>query len=330
MKIILPLAGLGTRLRPHTYTRPKPLVSVAGKPVLAHILDQLLLTEFKEIIFIVGYLGDQIEQYVAKAYPQVKARYIEQKELRGQAHAIRLAKGFLDGEVLIIFGDTITEADFGQLKQLPADGALFVKAVDDPARFGVCQLNGEGYITRLVEKPQSFVSNLAAVGISYFKDSGWLLRKIDELIERGNSDGKEFYLAEPIQAMIDEGAKFKTLAVEVWEDCGTVDALLQTNRYLLSRNSASYPVFPDAVIIPPVYIAPGVILARSVIGPYVSIGEGARISNSIVRDSIINDRAEIRSANLNWSIIGSDAVVTGPVYRLNQGDNSEQILTVPK
>lgn len=324
MKIIIPLAGMGTRLRPHTYSKPKAMVNVAGKPVLGHILDPLQGLKVEEIIFIVGYLGNQIEEYVSNAYPQFKARYLEQNEMLGQAHAVQMAKNFIDQDVLIIFGDTISEGNYKQLETLKSDGVLFVREVPDPARFGVVELDKEGIITRLVEKPTTFVSNLAVIGVYYFKDGPRLTRSIDKLIEEKRMTGGEFYLADAIQIMIDEGAKFNAERVEVWEDCGKIDALLETNRYLLKKNSGKGNYnFPDSVIIPPVYIGKDVTLNQSIIGPDVSIADGVSISNSIVSNSIINEGARIETSTLNESVIGNKAVVTGGSHRLNVGDNSE-------
>ncbi|MEI6042966.1 MAG: sugar phosphate nucleotidyltransferase [Chloroflexota bacterium] len=325
MKIIIPLAGMGTRLRPHTYSKPKALVNVAGKPVLGHILDQLSEANIEEIIFITGYLGHQIEAYVKKVYPQFSARYLEQKEMLGQAHAIQMAKDFIDGEVLIIFGDTISETDYKQLETLSSDGVLYVREVEDPARFGVVELNPEGYITRLVEKPKTYVSNLAIIGVYYFKDGPWLIRSIDQLIEEGKKTGGEFYLADAIQLMLEGGAKLNASAVEVWEDCGKIDALLQTNRYLLAKTN-NHPQFPDSIVVPPVFIGPNVSLSRSIIGPNVSIAEGTTITDSIVRDSIIHEKAHLAHANLSESVIGSNATIKGSFQHLNVGDNSEVVL----
>jgi len=324
MKVIIPLAGMGTRLRPHTYSKPKSMVNVAGKPVLGHILDQLVNIKVEEIIFITGYLGQQIEDYVKKTYPQFSVRYLEQQEMLGQAHAIQMAKEFIDGEVLIIFGDTISEADYTQLETLPSDGVLYVREVEDPARFGVVELDAQSYITRLVEKPQSYVSNLAVIGVYFFKDGGWLMRSIDKLIADKKMLGGEFYLADAIQGMLEEGAKLNAVTVDVWEDCGKIDALLQTNRYLLAKNhdQTSYD-FPDSIIIPPVFIGPGVTVSRSIIGPNVSLAEGAKISDSIVRDSMINEKAQVTNSTVTASVIGSNALVNGTFHRLNVGDNSQ-------
>jgi len=326
MKIIIPLAGLGTRLRPHTYSKPKPLVNVAGKPVLAHILDELaVLDNVEEIIFIVGYLGDQIEKYVTKAYPQYKARFIEQKEMLGQAHAVYLAKEYIDSDILIIFADTIFSTDLTRLAQLSSDGVMYVKEVPDPARFGVAVLSDENYITRLVEKPKTFVSNLAIVGIYYFKDGNWLVKAIETQIERNVQLGGEFFLADAISVMLEEGAKLNAFSLDVWEDCGKIDALLLTNRYLLAKNgnTTTEAKITDSVIVPPVYIAPDAQISRSIIGPNVSISAGVVIEDSIVRESIISEKTQIKTSALTDSVIGSNVSVSGVFRRLNVGDSSE-------
>ncbi|MEI7555179.1 sugar phosphate nucleotidyltransferase [Candidatus Chlorohelix sp.] len=325
MKIIIPLAGLGTRLRPHTYSKPKPLVNVAGKPVLAHILDELAVLDVEEIIFIVGYLGDQIEKYVSKNYPQYKSRFIVQTEMLGQAHAVNLANEYVTDEVLIIFADTIFKTDLTLLKNISTDGVIYTKEVENPASYGVTVLNEQSIITRLVEKPKTYVSNLAVVGIYYFKKGEWLFSAIKKQMERNIQLGGEYFLADAISIMIEEKAKFNAFTLEVWEDCGKIDTLLLTNRYLLSKlnDGLHKDEYPDSVIVPPVYIAPDAKIERSVIGPYVSIAAGVQVIESILRDCIINEKAVVKSSTLSESVIGSNASVAGTFHRLNVGDNSE-------
>ncbi len=229
MNIILPTAGLGTRLRPHTYSKPKPLVPVAGKPMLGHVLDRLEVLPIEKLVFIVGYLGDQIEHYVNTEY-QFPAEFIVQEELKGQAHAIQLAKGRLSGPTLILFVDTLVEADLQQLKTTEVDGVLYVQEVEDPRRFGVVEVR-DGQVTRLIEKPDTMENKLAIVGLYYVREVEDLFSAIDELIERNMQTKGEFYLADALQLMIDRGAKFTADEVSVWEDCGKPDTVLQTNRY---------------------------------------------------------------------------------------------------
>lgn len=323
MKVIIPLAGFGKRLRPHTYSRPKPLLNVAGKAVLGHVLDKLQGLEIEEIIFIVGYLGEQIQEYVTANY-DFPARYVEQKELLGQAHAIWLAREYVQGDVLILFVDTIFEADLAALRGLSSDGVIYCKQVDDPRRFGVVTLDGEGFITRFVEKPEEFVSNLAVIGLYYLKDGPGLLSAIDELIARGIQTKGEYFLADALQILVDRGQRFNAWTVEVWEDCGTPAAVLHTNRYLLEhgQGNAAQVQTVNSVIIPPVHIAPTAKVENSVIGPYVTIGEGAEVRCSIVRDSIIDAGATIEDAMLDQSLVGKDAVVRDRFRRFNVGDSS--------
>ena len=321
LKVIIPLAGFGTRLRPHTYTRPKPLVSVAGKPVLGHILDKLTGLDIEEIIFIVGYLGDQIRDYVEANY-HFPTRYIEQKELKGQADAVYLARDHISGPMLIIFVDTIFETDLNVLVKEPADGIIYVKEVDDPRRFGVV-ITENGYITKLVEKPATPVSNLAVIGLYYVKDSPLLLDCIAELIRKDIKTQGEYFLADAFQLMIDRGAKIVARTVEVWEDCGKPETVLHTNRYLLEHGGAQEIPTENSVLIAPVYIGKTAVIKDSVIGPYVSVAEGATIVRSIIRDSIINESAHIEDANLSQSLIGKDAHVRGSAQRLNVGDSSQ-------
>jgi glucose-1-phosphate thymidylyltransferase len=321
MKAIIPLAGFGTRLRPHTYTKPKPLISVAGKPVLGHILDKLVGLDIEEIIFIIGYLGDQISDYVTANY-DFPSRYIEQKELKGQAHAIYLTKDHVSGPVLIIFVDTIFETDLSLLAQEPADGIIYVKEVEDPRRFGVA-ITENGYITTLVEKPSTPVSNLAVIGLYYVKDSRRLMTCIAELMRKDIKTKGEYFLADAFQLMIDQGSRFAARTVEVWEDCGKPETVLHTNRYLLEHGGAQEIETENSVLIPPVYIEKTAAIKDSVIGPYVSVAGGAKIVRSIIRDSIINERAQIEDANLSQSLIGKDAYVRGSFERLNVGDSSQ-------
>ena len=340
MKVIIPLAGFGKRLRPHTYTKPKPLVNVAGKAVLGHILDKLQGLDVEEIVFIVGWLGEQIEEYVAANY-DFKAHYVEQKELLGQAHAIRLAQDLVDGEVLIIFVDTIFEADLASLATLASDGVIYVREVEDPRRFGVVTPDAQGIITQFVEKPQTPVSNLAVIGVYFVKDASLLFECIDELIEKDIQTKGEYFLADALQLMVDRGARFNAWMVDVWEDCGTRDSVLQTNRYLLQQVPHRNGEYTDnSIVIPPVYIHPSAnvvnsivgphvhvgansVVVASLIGPYVSLAEESQVHSSIVKDTIVNEESHIEEATLSWSLIGRDAWVRGTFERLNVGDSSE-------
>jgi len=321
MKVIMPLAGLGTRLRPHTYTKPKPLLNVAGKPVLGHMLDRLGGIDIEEMIFIVGYLGEQVEEYVEANY-HFTSRYIWQEELLGQAHAVCLTKNYVQGPVLIVFVDTIFEAELGGLGDISRDGAIYVKEVDDPSRFGVVLLE-DGLITRLVEKPSTPISNLAVVGLYYIVDSKLLFESIEELLRAGKTLGGEYYLADALQIMIDRGAKFSAMPVEVWEDCGKPETLLATNRYLLKQSGGQEIKTQNSIIIPPVHIAETASITNSIVGPYVSIASGSVVVGSIIRDSIIDEGAHIENATLTQSLVGSNAQIRGACNKLDVGDSSK-------
>lgn len=324
MHVIIPVAGFGSRLRPHTYTKPKPLMQVAGNTVLGHILDMLKEIGVEEITFIVGYLGDQIREYVEANY-DFRTHYAEQTELKGQAHAIAMAREFVHEPVLIIFVDTIFEADLAGLRNISSDGVIFVKEVEDPRRFGVVTLNDEGYITRFVEKPSEPISNLAVIGVYYIKDYQGLFEAIDELIARNIMTKGEYFLADALQLMIERGTKLEAWPVSVWEDCGTPDAILHTNRYLLEKNHLEVPesaVLENSTIVPPVYIGENVVIRDSIVGPYVTLAEGCTIVESIVRDSIIDADAHIEATMLDQSLVGKGATVRGRYRRLNVGDSS--------
>jgi glucose-1-phosphate thymidylyltransferase len=325
MHVVIPVAGRGTRLRPHTHTKPKPLVTVAGKPVLGHVLDTLGTLKPEEIIFIVGYLGEQIEAYVTENY-SVDAKYVEQKELKGQAHAIALTREYVEGPVLIIFVDTIADAKLEMLPDLRADGAVFVKEVENPERFGVVSLNEAGHITRFVEKPDRPVSNMAVIGIYYLKDSRLMFECIDELIERDIQTKGEYYIADALQLMVDRGSRIVAPAVDTWEDCGTPEAIIQANRYLLEQASHGHEDTgfgaENVVTIRPVDVHPSARIQNSVIGPYASIAAGCRIEDAIIRDSIIDEGSIIVDTMLDQSLIGKEAYVKGRYRQLNVGDSA--------
>lgn len=322
MHVIIPTAGYGSRLRPHTYSKPKPLVKVAGKAVLGHVLDMLEGIRVDEITFIVGYLGEQIRDYVSQNY-DFRANYVEQKELKGQAHAIWLAREYVQDPVLIIFVDTIFEADLKALERVTDDGVIFVKEVEDPRRFGVVMLNASDHIARFVEKPATPVSNLAVIGVYSIKDYFLLFQSIEELIERNIQTKGEYFLADALQLMVERGARFQAWPVKVWEDCGTPEAVLHTNRYLLGSGHATPEVSAEnSVIVQPVNIASNVTIVNSIIGPYVSLAEGCEVRNAIIRDTIVDQGALIENTMLDQSLIGNNAVVRGRYRKLNVGDSS--------
>lgn len=321
MKVMILTAGLGTRLRPHTFSKPKPLVSVAGKPVLAHIIDDLLDIQIDELICVTGYLGNQIQDYVREHYT-MPLRFLEQTEMRGQADAIYLAKDTIEGPLLIVFGDGLFSIDKTRLNSHPDEGILYCKEVEDPRRFGVAVVEN-GRITRLVEKPATPVSNLAVIGVYYVPEARRLIDAITYIMEHNIKTKGEYFLADALQVMIERGERLVAETVPMWHDCGTVEALLETNRYLLDNGHHTAERSDSVVIIPPVYVAPSAVLEQSVVGPYVSIADGAVVRNAIVRDSIINAGAEIESVILTRSLIGDRATVDGISQELNVGDQSD-------
>ena len=327
MKVVIPMAGYGTRLRPHTWSKPKPLVTVAGKQLLGHVLDTFASLPFvEEVVFIVGYLGQQVEEYVQHAYPGLRSRFIEQRELLGQSHAIWLARDRLTGPMLMVFVDTLIEADLSRLGQEKAGGVAYVKAVPDPRRFGVAEVGVNGRVTRLVEKPENVSNNLAVVGQYYFRESAELLKAIDVQMERRAQLKGEYFLADAINVMLQDGLDMRVEPVEVWMDCGTPESLLETNRYLLDHgrdNSAEAADRPQVLIVPPVYIDPTAHVRQAVVGPHVTIAADCVVERSILQDSIIDAGSSIVDTTLAQSLIGRDARVVGRHRSLNVGDSSE-------
>jgi glucose-1-phosphate thymidylyltransferase len=318
--IILPVAGLGTRLRPQTWTKPKPLVSVAGKPMLAHVLDRVLPLRPDKVVFITGFLGDQIESW-ARANLDVPVAFVEQPEMRGQTDAIIRVRDIVRDDALILFPDMLFEADFSQLDQVDADVVMFTKEVADPSALGIAIVE-EGRIVRLVEKPREPISKLAVIGIYYVRNMRDLYAAIEEQMRRGLSLKNEYFIADAIQLMIDAGARVVAMPVSEWEDCGNADALLSTNRFLLERQAATPASRDGSVIIPPSVVAEDAVIERSVIGPYASVGPGVTIRDSVVRDSILEEGATVAAALLERSIVGRRASVSGPGRGINIGDDA--------
>ena len=325
MKAIIPAAGIGTRLRPHTYTLPKALLYVAGRPIISHILDEVLELDISSIVLIVGYKGELIEAYVRKEYPNVKVDLVYQEERKGIGHAVYLTRDVADvGEPLLgILGDTIVKTDLKRIVQSKTH-ALGVKEVEDPRRFGVVELEGSR-IKRLVEKPKNPPSKLALVGLYYFRTSTALFTKLQEQIDKDIRSHGEYQITDAMQMMIDDGEEFVPFEIDDWFDCGKPETMLETNRDLL-EGKANTPEFEGSIVIPPVSIADGASIKNSIIGPYVSIATNSTVENSIIRDSILDQGAKVTDCLLEGSIIGSQAVVTGGVQKLNVGDSSEVIL----
>jgi glucose-1-phosphate thymidylyltransferase len=322
--VIIPAAGFGTRLRPHTWSKPKPLVSVAGKPILGHVLDSISPLNPEQVVFVTGYLGDQIEAYVRAQYDFPTA-FVQQPEMKGQAHAISLTRDHVSGPVLVAFADTIFDTDLTILNRTDADGLIFVREVDRPQAFGIVELDGNGMIRRIIEKPADPPTNLAVTGVYYFRDSARLFAAIDTIMADNRQMKGEFYLTDAIQVMIDDGARIEAATMDLWLDCGRPDTLLETNRILLTRMNTNVagPIEQGNVIIPPVVIAPSATLRHAVVGPYVSIGENVTITNAIVRDVIVNHESAIANVMLMNSIVGAGALVHGDFHSINVGDSSE-------
>lgn len=327
MKIILPMAGYGTRMRPHTWSKPKPLIRLAGNTVLGHILDMLgTLESIDEAVFIVGYLGDQIEDYIGREYPTLNAKFVVQDELIGQSHALWLAREYLQGPILMVFVDTIIETDLAFLKTETADAVIWVKAVPDPRRFGVADVGPDGWVRRLVEKPKDIKNNLAVVGFYYFQDAERLLGAIEEQLARGEKLKGEYFLADAIQILLDQGLKMRVETVGVWKDCGKPEALLETNRYLLENGRDNTPIAQQrqrVLVRPPVFIHPEAEIHSSIIGPHASIEARCRVEGSIIRDSVIDAGALVKDSLLTSSLVGRSATVEGRFHTLNVGDTAE-------
>ena len=325
MKIILPVAGKGTRLRPHTFTKAKSLVNVAGKTILEHILNNLLKIEnIDEFIFIVDNNGNQIKEFINKKYPDIKCSFKVQHERKGPAHAIWLAKDIVkNSDLLIVFNDTMFITDLTKIEKLSNgyDGLIYSKEVEDYKRFGVNVVK-DGVIIDMVEKPDEPISKLAQVGLYYLKDGKALMDAIEETIKKNLTVKGEFYLPQAFKLMIKNGAKFAAPTIDHWLDCGTRETLLSTNRYLLERYNNNFcSTCKNSIIVPPVYIDKGVEIENSVIGPYVSIGKDAKISNSIISDSIINANTFIDRVILTLSLIGENVNIEGKINTLDIGDN---------
>ncbi len=325
MKLILPVAGKGTRLRPHTFTKPKSLVRVAGKTVLQHVIDGLKRLQIDEFIIITDENGVVIQRYVEKHYPNLNAVYIQQTELLGPAHAVSLASPRIQpgDDVLVVFNDTLFVTDLTRIPKLceGLDGLIYSKEVEDYQRFGVNVMRGN-IIVDMVEKPDTPVSKLAQVGLYYLKDGRSFMDYIARAIKENLRVKGEFYLPEVFKLMIKDGKQLGAPEIEEWLDCGKPETLLYTNRFLLERASGNHVCIEGCVIIPPVSIHPSAEVRHSVIGPYVSIAKNCKIHDSIIKDSVINPNSILRSTVLEKSLIGDSVELTGQFQRMNIGDNS--------
>ncbi|MFN8290792.1 MAG: sugar phosphate nucleotidyltransferase [Chitinophagaceae bacterium] len=324
MKAIIPVAGAGTKLRPHSYTQPKALIPLAGKTVLSIIVDQLKEAGIQEFIFIVGYLGEKIQDYVNHKYPDIKAHYVHQVDRQGVGHAIRLTRNITGtDEVIVVLGDTICEYNIREVVESPYS-MIGVRKVDDPREFGVAEIEEDGFISRVVEKPQIPKSNMAMVGIYKIRETEQMFQCLESNIRQGLRTHGEYSLTDALDCMIKMGSKFKCFKVENWFDCGRKETLLESNATLLKKFAPVVDVsrYENTVIIPPVSIGEGCHIRNSIIGPNVAIGDNSSIDYSIVRDSIIGSFSTLFDIVLNESVIGSDTNLHGESRTLSIGDNT--------
>jgi glucose-1-phosphate thymidylyltransferase len=331
LQVVLLVGGRGARLRPHTLTRPKGMLEVAGRPIVAHIMDELRSLPVEEVVFVHGHGREYFEEWAAVDCP-FSYRFVEQAQPLGQAHAISLVDNGADRPMLIIFGDTIFKAELSQAGELDADGVLFLRAVDDPRRFGVAVLDRDGYVEHVIEKPAHNDSNQAIVGVYYIREPATLFRAIQEVMMTGPKLGGEFYLADALQTMIDRGARFRTGEISMWVDCGTTDALLDANVTLLDRSQTPPPStlsWPGVTLIQPVLIDESARIERSTIGPHVAVGPGARVLGSSVSESIVYRDALIENSTLRRAVVGMEATVRGVQGRVNVSDFSEVVVEQP-
>lgn len=323
MKVIIPLAGKGTRLRPHTHVTPKPLLEVAGKPVMSYILDDLeRLGGVDQIVYITGHLKQRVEEYVKEHYhfPSV---FVEQVVQNGTAAAVELARDYVDEPVLIIFVDTIFDADLSVINSTDADGIIWVKEVEDYQRFGVVVSDADGNMQRIVEKPSEPISKRANIGLYYVKNWKLLYEGIDHVMKQPPNKG-EYYLTDAFQYMIEHGARIKVVDVAGWYDAGKLDTLLETNRVMLQKGRARRPASAgDSRIFDPVYIHEDAVVEHATIGPNVSIGAGTVVRNSEIRDSVVGERSTITDSTLRESMVGDEVVLEGVKGSVTVGDNSE-------
>jgi len=323
VKVIIPLAGKGTRLRPHTHVTPKPLLHVAGKPVMQYVLDDVQrLPGVEQVIYITGHLKEKVEAYAREAV-RIPSVFVEQVVQDGTAGAVALARPYVDQPVLIVFVDTIFDADLSVIGSSDADGIIWTKEVEDYQRFGVVVTDESGFMTRIVEKPGEPVSRRANIGLYYVRNWQLMYEGIDHVLSQPKNKG-EWYLTDAFQYMIEHGAKLHVIDVEGWYDAGKIETLLETNRAMLERGRAVAPaVAVNSTIHQPVYVADGVTIRDSIVGPNVSIGAGTAVEGSTLSDAIIGERVHVLRSALRRSLVGSDAVVEGVQGEITLGDHSE-------
>lgn len=330
IKIVIPMAGYGKRLRPHTWSRPKQLLSLAGKRVIEHVLDTFSTLPEKtqvEYVFIVGYLGDKIKTFMAEEHPDLTVHFVVQEEMLGQSHAIYLAKEHIDGPMIMVFADTLIKTDLAFLNEEKADVVAWVKPVPDPRRFGVAELGQDQRVTRLIEKPKAMDNNLALVGFYYFKDGSELIAAIQKQIDKDVQLKGEFFLADAINIMLeDQACRMRTEKVNVWLDAGTFESMLSTNRYLLehgSDNSEKASQRMGVAVIPPVFIHPECEVEASVIGPYATLEAGCKVVGCRIENSIVEHGSHLEGIVLEGSLIGQNTTLRRRSKSINIGDNTE-------
>jgi glucose-1-phosphate thymidylyltransferase len=326
MKAIIPVAGAGTKLRPHTYTQPKALIPLAGKTVLSIIVDQLKDAGINEFIFIVGYLGEKIQDYVKELYPDITAHFVYQNDRQGIGHAVRLTRSIVENDdIIIVLGDTICDYDV-QAVINSSDSMIGVKKVDDPRNFGVAEIDCDSAITHVVEKPQIPKSNMALVGIYKLKSPDLLFQCLEANMKQGIKTHGEYSITDALDCMIKQGAEFKAFKVDSWFDCGRRDTLLESNATLLKKFGARAepsPEYENTVFIQPVSVGKSCNIKNSIIGPNVTIGDDTNVDSSIIKNSIIGAYSNLYDIVLDFSLIGSDTSIRGETRTLNIGDNTD-------
>ena len=329
MKVLIPVAGVGTRLRPHTYTQPKPLMPVAGKPIICFMVDKLVEVGIRDFVFVIGYLGDKIRHFIEETYPDLHTEFVYQEHREGSAHAVWTAHEAIEDEdeIFIAFGDSIFDLDLQRMLDC-SHSCLGVKKVSDPRDFGVAEFGEDGRVTRLVEKPRIPKSNMAIVGLYKILEVQALIRATEYLIQNDKRTVGEYQLTDALQQMVEQGTHFHAMPVQNWFDCGRKEVLLETNAMLLDQRGIAasqrdLPVFENTIFIHPVAVGSNCNIAQSIIGPHVTIGDNAQIRRSIVKDSIIGNFAALDEVVLKHSVIGSDASIRGMDLSLNIGDNTE-------
>ncbi len=316
MKAIIPLAGRGTRLRPLTHHTPKPLIKVGGRPVLSYLLDDVKALGIEEMVFVVGYLGDVIRDFVRSEYPELRPHFVVQEVQDGTAGAIKLAEPWADDELLILFADTLFDADLSLASTLPAGdaGIIWAKEVEDYQRFGVIVTREDGTMERIVEKPDQPVSKLANIGVYFIRDYGLLYEGIHSVVNSAPGKGGEYFLTDAFQYMVDRGARIHTAPVTGWYDCGKVETVIETNRHLLStsRGGVSSGATVEGVeIVEPVRIEDGVRVAGGRIGPNVTLERGVQLENVVLEDALVGAETRMADVRLAHSLVGERTDVKG-------------------